>query len=137
MVAGGEDRVDAHGGVEVLFRSSEVSEIVFCDAAEKVVFVICRVQTREDVEVLYGLGKLAVSKSGASTIHEHVLVVLGESRNSRKLHRKNGGNHVKCGIKCFSQFAHREKITTFGGVLCNRWQMRQNSKTHKHAKIII
>ena len=77
MVAGGENRVDAHGCVEVLFRSSEVPEVVFCDAAEKVVFVICRVQTREDVEVLYGLGKLAVGESGASTIHEHVLVVLG------------------------------------------------------------
>ncbi len=116
MIAGGEDRVDAHGGVEILLRTPEISEVVLGYAPEEIVLVVRGVEAGEDVEVLYCLRELAFGERDTTPVHEAVPVILGKSRKRRSPEKK-GRSHEQCQIKCLYRFAHRKKITTFGGIL--------------------
>ena len=76
MISVGKHRVEAHGGVEILLGTTDVTEIVFGDATVEISPVVCGIQTRQDVELLYGLGISSVCKGVPSPEREHVLVIL-------------------------------------------------------------
>jgi hypothetical protein len=80
VIAVREDRIQPDGAVEVLLGSADVSEVVFGDAAEEEIPVVCGVQTRQDVEILDGLGVFPVGEAGPSPEEEHIPVVLGEHK---------------------------------------------------------
>ena len=76
VVPGSEDRIQADRRAEIFLRTAQVPEIIFGNAPVEECPIIRRVNAREDIEILDGLGILAVGKSPSSPEEEHILVIL-------------------------------------------------------------
>ena len=76
VVAGGEDRVQPDGGVEVRPGAADVTQVVLGDTPVEERPVIGRVQLREDVEMGHRLRQMPFGQGGTAPEHEDILVIL-------------------------------------------------------------
>ena len=76
VIAVGEDRIQADGGIEVLLRTPQVAQVVLGDPPVEEGPVVGRVQAGQDVETLDRLGVFPLGKRGPPPEGEYILVIL-------------------------------------------------------------
>ena len=107
MVAGGEDGVQADGGVEVRPGAADVAQVVLGDAPVEEGPVVGRVQLREDVELGHCLRQASFRQGVAAPEHEDVLVIL-------RVRPEGAGEQDQEADQQFSLTLHSEKFSNDG-----------------------
>ena len=84
MVAGSEDRVQAHGGGEIGLGAPDISQVVLGDSPVEEGPVVRGIQLGQDVEIGHGFAQASVLQGGAAPEGEDVFVVLGTGRHRKQ-----------------------------------------------------
>ena len=107
VVAGGEDGIQADGGVEVRPGATDVAQVVLGDAPVEEGPVVGRVQLGEDVEVGDSFRQAPLRQGVAAPEHEDVLVIL-------RVCPEGTGEQDEEADQQFSLTLHSEKFSNDG-----------------------